>query len=295
MLSIALMPLCTFADIVENYENKWTTHASASQCEIVYDIEGVGKALFIKKSGLALNFSLRLLSKLELGAGQKQEWILSAKNPDWVDSGSTSILGRFSFIINDDQEVVLSSFVPDKSKNKEKNNIFLNLNTAQLFQVLASGKSIIFPDANFYTNAALPQIVSAVGFREAQEKYELCVKQMIPYDFESLKLMRLYFSSGSAMLSVENKEKLDVIIRYISNDNSISKIELGGHADRVGGYSDNRLLANRRLWNVKDYLVFRGVTPSLIEARGYGDAKPIAPQNKAGRAKNRRVEIKLFY
>ena len=46
----------------------------------------------------------------------------------------------------------------------------------------------------------------------------------------------------------------------------------------------------------KDYLIKKGVSGSRIKAIGYGESKPIATNSTAlGRAKNRRVELKMSY
>jgi chemotaxis protein MotB len=42
------------------------------------------------------------------------------------------------------------------------------------------------------------------------------------------------------------------------------------------------------------YLISQGVKPELVEAKGFGDADPVAPNTTAGgRSKNRRVEVSL--
>ncbi|MGH7829997.1 MAG: OmpA family protein, partial [Candidatus Binatia bacterium] len=50
----------------------------------------------------------------------------------------------------------------------------------------------------------------------------------------------------------------------------------------------------RRAASVKDYLVKKGVDGGRIGTRGFGEAKPIADnKSRDGRAKNRRVEVKV--
>jgi len=45
---------------------------------------------------------------------------------------------------------------------------------------------------------------------------------------------------------------------------------------------------------VMAFLVSQGVSPTLVDAKGFGDANPIASNSTAaGRAKNRRVELSL--
>ncbi len=306
------------------FENKWKTANTLFLCEMKYDLSGFGEVYFSKKSGVDLNFRLTRFSASNTNKHKKQELIMYVKNPDWVDSGRMMILGSVPYYINKEQAILLplsqNKLTPDdyvvntkkikyidkktseprvKTKTKltvpreQELKLTYNLLTVNdLWQTLESGNNIVFTDPNNQKK----QLISPVGFGEAQQKFQECVVQMVPYEFEKLKLTRLYFPSASAEITPENIEKLNIIIEQILNDEYISKVEISGHSDIVGGYSDNRILANRRLWAVKDYLVFRGVPATLIEARAYGDTKPIAPHNsKEGRAKNRRVDIKLYH
>jgi outer membrane protein OmpA-like peptidoglycan-associated protein len=53
-------------------------------------------------------------------------------------------------------------------------------------------------------------------------------------------------------------------------------------------------LSERRVASVKDYVVKKGVDGGRVSGQGFGESKPIADnKTAAGRAKNRRVEIKV--
>jgi outer membrane protein OmpA-like peptidoglycan-associated protein len=74
-------------------------------------------------------------------------------------------------------------------------------------------------------------------------------------------------------------------------------VEIGGHADSQGSNAFNLKLSDDRAKSVLDYL--QGKFPELktaqITAVGYGEEKPIAPNNTSlGRSKNRRVEFKVL-
>ena len=325
---VALPSILPFTSILalsnDAFENKWTTSNSLFLCEMKYDLSGFGEVYFSKKSGVDLNFRLMRFSASNTDKNKKQELIMSVKNPDWVESGRMMILGSVPYYLNREQAILLplsqNKPSPDdyvvntkKIKYTDKQDNSTKIRTKQklivprekalkltynlltvndLWQTLESGNNIVFTDPN----SKIKHSILPIGFGEAQQKYQQCLAKMVPYEFEKLKLTRLYFPSASAEITAENTEKLNIIIEQILNDEYISKIEIAGHSDIVGGYTDNRLLANRRLWAVKDYLVLRGVPADLIEARAYGDTKPIAPHNsKEGRAKNRRVEIKLYH
>ncbi len=56
----------------------------------------------------------------------------------------------------------------------------------------------------------------------------------------------------------------------------------------------NRRLSFDRAAAVQEFLIQQGVSPARIQARGEGDADPIASNRTArGREQNRRVEILL--
>jgi len=67
-----------------------------------------------------------------------------------------------------------------------------------------------------------------------------------------------------------------------------------GPALQKQGVMSNQDLSQKRADAVMQYLISQGVNPSLVEAKGFGDADPVASNDTAqGRAKNRRVELAL--
>ena len=71
-------------------------------------------------------------------------------------------------------------------------------------------------------------------------------------------------------------------------------IDVLGHTDSVGTDAYNQQLSQQRAQAVANYLVARGVSSARIATRGYGESMPIATnETEAGRAANRRVEIKV--
>ncbi|QKW34179.1 OmpA family protein [Actinomadura sp. NAK00032] len=75
-------------------------------------------------------------------------------------------------------------------------------------------------------------------------------------------------------------------------------VQVSGHTDSIGDPSSNLALSRRRAEAVKTALQDALGGASLrVQARGYGETKPVAPNEQGGkddpegRAKNRRVEI----
>src|SRR3954449_11571215 len=81
-----------------------------------------------------------------------------------------------------------------------------------------------------------------------------------------------------------------------------SRLLINGYTDNtpIGpelarrGVTSNQQLSLKRAQTVSNYLVAQGVNPNLLQAQGFGDADPVAPNNTPqGRAQNRRVEITI--
>ncbi len=72
-------------------------------------------------------------------------------------------------------------------------------------------------------------------------------------------------------------------------------IEIGGHTDDVGAESYNRQLSQTRAEAVRQDMIRRGVDPTRLTAVGYGEERPLLPnQNQTHRALNRRVEFRVI-
>jgi outer membrane protein OmpA-like peptidoglycan-associated protein len=70
------------------------------------------------------------------------------------------------------------------------------------------------------------------------------------------------------------------------------EILIEGHADSTGTSTYNMDLSQARADAVSSVLARNGVEPSRIQTRGFGETRPIAPnETAAGRQQNRRVDI----
>ncbi len=72
-------------------------------------------------------------------------------------------------------------------------------------------------------------------------------------------------------------------------------IEIAGYTDSTGSQTYNQTLSEKRAERVKSQLSAEGIAIGRLHSNGYGSRNPVTDNNtKEGRAKNRRVEMKLL-
>jgi len=109
-----------------------------------------------------------------------------------------------------------------------------------------------------------------------------------------LTLKYISFETGSATLSANSKYELDNLVAGLNAYPAIS-IEVAGHTDNVGEPAANLALSATRAASVVKYLSDRGISTGRLKPRGYGDTKPIAPNDTPeNMAKNRRTEFTIL-
>lgn len=98
------------------------------------------------------------------------------------------------------------------------------------------------------------------------------------------------FQSGSALLEDASFPRLDRVVEYMTRRPGV-RIRIAGHTDNVGNPQRNRALSEARAQSVRAYLITKGIDGARVEAVGFGDTQPVAPNDtEAGRAQNRRIE-----
>lgn len=111
---------------------------------------------------------------------------------------------------------------------------------------------------------------------------------------EIIKLEGVYFDNDSAKLRPASVATLDKAVATLNRRATI-KVEVAAHTDSSGRDSYNLALSERRAASVKDYLVAHGIDAARLSSKGYGETQPVASNaTKEGRAKNRRVELRVM-
>ncbi|HMG33768.1 MAG TPA: OmpA family protein [Blastocatellia bacterium] len=115
-------------------------------------------------------------------------------------------------------------------------------------------------------------------------------------DFETVEALTINFNSGSSRLSPSAKSKLDNFAAKALGSKGFV-IEISGFTSREGREHYNHALSSRRAEAVMDYLVGIGHVPirRIVTPFSGGEMNPVADnKTRAGRAQNRRVEVKML-
>ncbi len=111
---------------------------------------------------------------------------------------------------------------------------------------------------------------------------------------KTLTLNYINFESGSATLTADSRYELDNLVTGLNTYPNLV-IEVAGHTDNVGDPASNLSLSGARAASVVKYLTDRGISESRLRARGYGDTKPLVPNDTPeNQAKNRRTEFTIL-
>lgn len=111
---------------------------------------------------------------------------------------------------------------------------------------------------------------------------------------EHVVLNNVFFDVDKYDLKPESKVEMDKLLAFLEANPKL-RIEIGGHTDNTGNPQDNQTLSENRAKSVYNYLVSQGIDPKRLTYKGYGAAKPIAPNDsEEGRKKNRRTEYRIL-
>lgn len=188
-------------------------------------------------------------------------------------------------------------------------------------QLISSGVSQLEMLDNYFKNSQseeqeqekeLKEQFEEQALAESEEMAEQIEEQAIQYgiqddieiefnaEYVTLNLNgTLLFDSGRDELKTEAYPLVDKIGKILESYHE-NMIEVEGHTDNVpissSKFANNNVLSMFRALTVADYLRANTIIdPSHIKSSGRGEYAPIADNSTAeGRARNRRVEIKIY-
>lgn len=138
-------------------------------------------------------------------------------------------------------------------------------------------------------NLNLDSLIKA-GYQEIHKDLYL-----VPIEIgQVVRLNNVFFDFDKWDLRPESFIELDRVVQLL-NENPAIEIEMSAHTDSYGSDDYNFKLSDNRARSVREYILSRGIAPQRIISQGYGESKPVAPNdNDENRQLNRRVEFKIL-
>jgi outer membrane protein OmpA-like peptidoglycan-associated protein len=102
------------------------------------------------------------------------------------------------------------------------------------------------------------------------------------------------FDFDKSTIRPDARPILDEAISTLKEYKDIT-LSVEGHTDSIGSDAYNQKLSERRAQAVANYLEKGGIAASRMTAKGFGESQPVTSNDTAaGRAENRRVELKIL-
>ena len=132
-----------------------------------------------------------------------------------------------------------------------------------------------------------PTVKGTVANNGCPEVSEETIKKLNDY------AKTILFDSGKSSFQKQTFSVLQAITAILIEYPN-AKFSIEGHTDSDGSEQSNQVLSTSRSEVVKAYLIENGIDASRLSATGFGEKYPIdSNKTKAGKANNRRVEVKL--
>lgn len=103
---------------------------------------------------------------------------------------------------------------------------------------------------------------------------------------------KIVFDTNKAEIRPGSEKVLKTLLGFMNDHPEVTRLRIEGHTDAQASEDHNLELSAKRALAVAHWLVDNGVDPIRLIAVGFGESKPLAPNElAAGRNDNRRVEF----
>jgi len=191
---------------------------------------------------------------------------------------NTPITGTITVTDNATQEVI-GVYTPNSS-------------TGNYIVILPAGKnygvSVEAPGYGFYSkNIDIPFLEH---YQEIED--QICMEQL--KKGTKIVLRNVFFDVDKATLRKESEAELERVVELLNNNKNI-RILISGHTDSDGNDDHNLRLSDARAKAVVDYLISKKISPSRLTSKGFGETRPIMPNDTPeNKQMNRRTEIEVI-
>ncbi len=270
-VAVAANPSIVYATRIDSVS--WAFEGSKFSCQLRHTIDNFGTAVFERPAGLSTRFML-LSQSPKMKSGKAD---LLSQPPVWLLNEPSERLALVT---------VTEGETPVKIKRKMSERMLAELQKGMDLHVVRQSW--------YGDKQSLKVVIPSVGFSKTYSDYLQCLSGLLPVNFSQVEKKSLYYNNKETDLTNATKRYLEKVATYIKEDVSVKAIYIDGHTDSSGVKSENLLKSQQRAQRVENYLLSQGVNKSLLVVRWHGERYQVASnQNTSGKAKNRRVTIRL--
>lgn len=269
MVWISLVSKVSSIEIPMDMVN-WAYKGGYSSCKLEYYSPEYGKFYFLSNKKDDLSFVTELDKRFE----PLRTTALFSMAAPWFYDDNLQLISDVSVIKN--------------------NKITFYYDIEILLNAVASGDWFKLMLGGSNTSASFEYVIPAVHLQEGLSKFKRCRDALPEMSFAEARDVFIYFVSGQRVLTAVQRKQIKSLHSYLDVDPHISKVLIDGYTDSEGGALVNLTISRQRAQLVAGELIKLGVSDEMIEIRAHGSRYPVTSnKTKAGRAKNRRVTIRL--
>jgi tetratricopeptide (TPR) repeat protein len=265
----------------KNNENKWTTPINLGYPINTIDDEGSltvasdGKTSYYASDRKNNNAGLDIYSfelRNEISAS-KTLWLTGSVYDKKTNAGLPS-----SVTLTE----INSNKAPTEIKTDEDGNFLITLPVEKDYALNVNRKGYLFYSDNF--SLIKNTVDSFFTLRIPLQPIEAGA---------SVVLKNIFYGNNESKLKPESESELAKIISLL-NENPGMKVQISGHTDNIGKKEVNQILSLNRAKSVVAFLITKGINPTRLSAKGFGDTMPLSSNDtEQGKSLNRRTEINV--
>jgi OOP family OmpA-OmpF porin len=162
------------------------------------------------------------------------------------------------------------------------------------YMLLPEGKTYTMVVHKYRTNFDFNQAL-LLPVEKGRYSFDQDIRIKLIRDYSRIfTLDNVYFDVDKWDIKPECEPAIDNLYNSLTLNPSMH-IEIAGHTDSDGDAQKNLTLSQHRAEAVMQYLIDKGLNPKRVQAKGYGEYKPIVPNTTvANKAKNRRTEVRVL-
>jgi outer membrane protein OmpA-like peptidoglycan-associated protein len=245
----------------------WKVSSSRQECRMAQEIPAYGTAVFSRKAGQDLTFSL----DVQQYATRETTARLASVPPVWIHTGASQELGEVAFARGERP---------------------LLLKGDQARRLLAELEKGMWPTLTYRDwgdqRDQVVVAVSAINLHASLPPFLGCLEGLLPAEFSEMRNSAVNFGLATATLEPADRWRLQQLAKYVRADETVKGITITGHI-----YSRPPAppgLGEKRTEAVRAFLVAQGIAAGRIKV---DHQRVAAPKSGDGYPLFRRVQVTL--